>query len=79
MTKPKNPECDKTQELKMWQNSKTLIVTKLKTQIVTKLKNLSCDKTQKLKLWQNSKNQIVTKLKNSNCDCSNSDSSDSNS
>ena len=49
-----------TQKLKLWQNSKT--------PIVTNLKNLIYDETQKLTLWQNSLIQIVTKLKNSNCD-----------
>ena len=58
---------DKTPKLKLWLNSKTQIVTKLK-------KKSSCDYTQivtKLKLWQNSNcdstqivtTQIVTKLK----------------
>ena len=60
MTKLKNSNCDKTQKLKFWQNSKT--------QIVTKLKKHFFNKIQKLKLWQYSKTQIVTKLKNSNCD-----------
>ena len=55
----KNSNCDETQNLKLWQNSET--------QIVTKLKNSNCDKTQimtKVELWQNSsceKSQIVTK------------------
>ena len=48
---------DKTQTLKMWQNSKT--------QIATKLKNSKFDKTLILKIWQNSKILNVTKLKNS--------------
>ena len=52
----KKANCDKTEELKLWQNSKTQMVTKLKTLIVTKLKNSNLDKTQKLKLLQNSKN-----------------------
>ena len=54
-------------KLKLWQNSKT--------QIVTILKNSRSDKTQsetklklKLKLWQISNTQIVTKLKFSNCE-----------
>ena len=52
-----------------------------KTQIVTKPKNSNCDETQNHKLWQNSKTlktqtQIFTKLK-LDCDCSNSDGSDS--
>ena len=45
----KNPNCDKTQNLiaakKMWQYTKT--------QIVTKLKNSIVDKIQEIKLWQN--------------------------
>ena len=52
--------CDEDQKLKLWQNSKTLTVIKLKTQMVTKLK-----------LWQNSKTQIVTKgelWQNLSCD-----------
>ena len=50
MTKlKKNSNCDKTQTFKLWQNSKTQIVTELK----------------KNKLWQNTKTQIVTKFKNS--------------
>ena len=74
--KLKNSNIDKTQKIKLWQISKTKIVTKLKPQIVTKLKNSNCDKTKKnsncyktqnLIFWQNSKTQIVTKLKNSNC------------
>ena len=50
--------CDKTQKLKLLQN--------IKTQIVTKLENTNCNKTQKLKKLN--KNLILTKLKNSNCD-----------
>ena len=57
VTKLKNLNCDKTQKLILWQNSKTQIGTKLKTEIVNKLKNSNCDST-----------QIVGKLKNSNCD-----------
>ena len=56
----KNSNCDKTQKLKLWQNSKS--------KMVTKLKNFNGDKTQKLKLWHNLSTQIVTKLKNSSCD-----------
>ena len=55
--------CDENQKLKLWWNSKT--------QIVMKLKNLNCDETKKLKLWQKLKNSILTKFKlwqNSNCD-----------
>ena len=54
--------------LLLW-NSKTPIVTKLKTQNVTKLKLWQKSITQnvtKLKLWQNLKTQIMTKLKISN-------------
>ena len=44
----KNSNCDKTQivrklKLKLWQNPKTHIVTKRKTQMVTKLKNSNPD------------------------------------
>ena len=46
-------------QLKLWQNSKT--------QIVTKLKNSNCDKIQKILWWQNSNTQIVTKLQRPNC------------
>ena len=70
VTKPKTQiykieklKCDKTQKLKMWQNSKTWNV--------TKLKNSKCDKTQKLKMWQNSQTQNetkLTKLTNLKCD-----------
>ena len=52
MTKLKNSNYDKTKILKLWENSKTLIVTKLKTQILTKLK---IGQNKKLKLWQNKK------------------------
>ena len=41
-----------TAKVKMWQNSKN--------QIVTKLKSSNCGKTQTIKLWQNPKTQIVT-------------------
>ena len=52
--KLKDPNCDKTLKLKLWQNSKIWIMAKLKQkQIVKKLKNLNCDKTQKIKLGQN--------------------------
>ena len=57
-----NSNCDKTQKLKLQQNLKTQIVTKLKKiRIMTILKNNSnIDKTKK--------NQTVTKLKkNLNC------------
>ena len=68
----KKKKCDKNLKLKLWQNSKT--------QIVTQLKNSNCDKTKKkqnvtklnnIKLWQNSRK--------ANWDGSYSDSSDSSS
>ena len=46
--KLKNSNGDKTQKLKLRQNSKTKIVTKLKISFVTKLEilqNSNCDKT----------------------------------
>ena len=50
-----NSNCDETQKLKLWLNSKT--------QIVMKLIKPNCDdsqdETQKLKLWCNPKTQIV--------------------
>ena len=65
----KNSNCDLIQKLKLWLNSKTQIVKKLKNSISDETqKNLNGDKTQKLKWWQNSKIQMVTKLKNSNYD-----------
>ena len=45
-------------KLKMWQNSETEIVNKLKMENVAK----------RLKIWQNSKTQNETKLYNSICD-----------
>ena len=54
--KTQNSNCDKTQKLKLRQNFKTQIVTKLKnpnweklkkTLILTKLKKSNCDKTKK--------------------------------
>ena len=64
----------------MWQTQKLKLQQNLKTQIVTKLKNPNCEKqnkkliltklkkTQKLKLWQNSKAETETKHKNFKCD-----------
>ena len=68
LTKFKNSNCDKTQQHKLWQNSKiqivtilkTLILTILKTPNVTKLKNSNCDKIKK--------NKIMSKFINSNYD-----------
>ena len=51
VTKIKKLNCDKAQQLKLWQN--------LITQITTKLKNSNCDQTQKFEMWQNSKTQIL--------------------
>ena len=56
VTNLKNSNWDKTQKLKLWQNSKC-----------DQTKKSNGDKTQKNKLCQYSKTQIVTKLKNSNC------------
>ena len=71
MTKLKNSNFDKTQKLKLSQNSKKQIETKIfkntqsvtklkKNQIVMKIKNSICAETPKT--------QIVMKLKNTNCD-----------
>ena len=56
-------QSSKTQKLKLWQNSKTRIVTKLKNSNFDNVKNVT-----KLKLWQNSKCERKKKLKNSKCD-----------
>ena len=45
VTTLKNSNCVKTQKLKLRQNSKTQVVTKVKNQILTKIKNSNCDKT----------------------------------
>ena len=47
--------CEKTQQLKLWQS--------LKTYIVTKIKNFNSEQMLKLKLWLNAKTKFVTKLK----------------
>ena len=44
----------KLKKIKLWPNSITQIVIKLKTGMVTKLKNSNGDQTKKHKLWQNS-------------------------
>ena len=54
MTKIGNSYCDKTQNLKLLQNSKKQIVTKLKS---------NCDKTQKLKLCTNWDKTKIFKLR----------------
>ena len=54
----------------MLQNSKTHIVTKLKTKNGTKPNSVSCDKTQKNNLGPNLKTKMIAKLKvyqSSNC------------
>ena len=67
--KNKNSNGDKTQKLKLWQNSKTQIVTNSKTQIGTELelgqnpkskerKKLKTQNVTKFKLWQNSRIKI---------------------
>ena len=58
--KLKNSNYDETKKIKLWWNSKTQIVIKLKTPIVLKLKNSNCDEIQKLKLWWNLKTKMVT-------------------
>ena len=79
VSKPKNLNCDKTrkksncdkgQELKLWQNLETHIVTNLETHWTTKL-NSNCDVMQKPKLWQ-TQNSYGEKTQNWNCDNSNS-------
>ena len=68
VTKLKNSNCDKSQKLRLWQYSKTQIVTNLTNSKCYKTQNSNCYKTiKKKKLWQNSKTKILTKLKNSNC------------
>ena len=65
MTKLKQKNTGKP---KMWQNTKTQIVTKLKKNLnCDKTENLNFDKTQTLKSWQNSTTLILTKLKTTNC------------
>ena len=91
VTKLKNPNCDKTKKSnidktkknqtvtkkpKLWQNSTTQTVIKLKKQqIVTKLERSNCDQTQKLKLCKTKKNKLW-QLKNLNCDSNKNYSSD---
>ena len=76
----KNSSFDKTQTLKLWQNSKTEIAIKIKKIILTNLKTwvvttqkLNCEKSQSVTkpkniIVKNSKTQFVPKLKNSICD-----------
>ena len=44
---------------KIWENSKTQNVRKIK---MSHIKNSNCNITQNLKMWQNKKSQILTKL-----------------
>ena len=53
--KTKKFNYNKSQKLKLWQNSKPHIAKK------------NYDKTQAIKVWQNLTTQIVTTLNNSNC------------
>ena len=49
-------DCDKTKpNPKLWQNSRTQTVIKLKKKIVTKFEKSNCDQTQKLKLYKTKK------------------------
>ena len=66
--KLKNSNCDENQKIKLWLNSKTQIVMKLKNSKWDEHQNSNWDETQKLELRRNSKTQIVMKLKNSYCD-----------
>ena len=66
-TKLKNSSCDKTQSLKLWQNSKNLIM-KGKNIKATKIKNPNCNKTTQIKFWHKSTTQMFSKFKNENCD-----------
>ena len=52
----------KLKQNKLWQNSRTKILTKHKKSNSDKTKNSNCDKMQ-LKLWRISKNQIVSTQK----------------
>ena len=56
LTKLKKSNCDKTnKKTKLWQNSRTQTVTKLKKQILTKPERSNCNQTQKLKLCKTKK------------------------
>ena len=66
----RNTNRDKTQKVKLWQISKTQIVTKLKKSNWDKILNSKCDKIKKKNqiVTKLKKNPIVTKLKNKKCD-----------
>ena len=66
VTKLKNSNCDRTQKLKLWPNSKLKLGKNPNTQIVQKVKNANGDKTQKVKLCKFFK--TLTTLKYSNRD-----------
>ena len=76
MTKIKNSKSDKTQKFKMWQNSKTQTVTKLKnlkcekklmnSTCVTTKKNPNLTKLKKHKRWHNFKLKILQNSKTQN-------------
>ena len=57
-----------TQKLKFWKNSKTQIVTKLKTESDTKHKHFKYDKIQKTQILTELKKENCDKTQNSNCD-----------
>ena len=73
VTNQKNTSYDKTQKLKLWQNSKSQIGTKLKNSNCHQTKKKNCKKTKKttkfdkiqklVPKFKNSKTHIVTKLK----------------
>ena len=63
MTKIRNKNCDKNQNLKLWKDPKSQTVTKLEnSKYKRKKERKKCEKllTKKIKLLQNSKTQIVT-------------------
>ena len=61
MTKLKNSICAQSQKLKMWQNSTTLSLIKLKNLNMTQFKPLKCDQTKKYK-YDTQKNVIKLKI-----------------
>ena len=72
LTNKKNINCNKTPKVKLWQNSKTEIMTNLRNSNKKKIKNIIRDKTQtqmvtKLKCQQNSSSNS-NKNQNLNCD-----------
>ena len=61
VTKLKNSNCNKTQELKLWQNSKTQLKKKKKTQIVTKFKTWKHQFMTKLNFGHNFKGVLLVR------------------